>query len=88
MTIYPYYIAVTYDAGILVKLRFGTREGKKFKTLSDCAAAIRTRYEKFPHSKNQQILILEYSNQYESKIIDVCQGDNWNSVAAPIKLID
>lgn len=87
MTNYPYYIAVTYDAGILVKIKFGVQNGCKFNTWSDCAEAIKKRYKNFPNTKNQQILILEYSNQYESKIIDVCQGDNWNSVAYPIKLM-
>lgn len=86
-TNYPYYIAVSYDAGILRKIRFGTSDGKKFKTWSDCAEAIRRRYANFPSTKNQQILILEYSGQYESKIIEICQGDNWISVEAPIKLM-
>ena len=87
MTNYPYYIAVTYDAGILVKIKFDVQNGRKFKTWSDCAAAIKKRYEKFPDSKNQQILILEYSDQYQSKIVEVCQGDNWNSISAPDKLM-
>lgn len=88
MAKYPYYIAVIYSAGILVKIRFGTREGKKFKTWSDCANAIRERYKKIPHSKEQQILIIEYTDQYQSKIIDVCQGDDWTSIAEPDKLMD
>ena len=84
---YPYYIAAIYDAGILKKIRFGIRNGKKFKTWSDCAEAIRRRYSNYPHLKNQQILILEYSDQYQSKIVEVCQGDNWNSITAPDKLM-
>lgn len=87
MTNYPYYIAVTYDAGILVKIKFGVQNGKKFKTWSDCAGAIKRRYSNYPHLKNQQILILEYSDQYQSKILDICKGDEWISVASPIKLI-
>lgn len=87
MTNYPYYIAAIYDAGILKKIRFGVQNGKKFKTWSDCAEAIRRRYSKYPYSKNQQILILEYSDQYQSKIVEVCQGDNWNSISAPDKLM-
>lgn len=88
MQIYPYYIAVQYDAGILRKIQFGVRGGRKFKTWSDCAEAIRNRYDQFPVLlKNTQILILEYSDQYQSKIIDVCQKDKWTSVAAPIKLM-
>ena len=86
-TNYPYYIAVSYDAGILRKIRFGTSDGRKFKTWSDCAEAIRRMYQKFPFTKDKQILILEYSGQYESKIIEICQGDNWISVEAPIKLM-
>ncbi len=87
MTNYPYYKAVTFDAGILKKIGFGVQDGKKFKTWYECAGAIKSRYKKLPQTMNQQILILEYTDQYESKIIDVCQGDNWTSVAAPIKLM-
>ena len=84
---YPYYIAAIYDAGILKKIRFGIRNGKKFKTWSDCAEAIRKRYSKYPYSKNQQILILEYIDQYQSNIIEICKGDNWISVEEPVKLM-
>ena len=87
MTNYPYYKAVTYDAGILKKIGFGVQDGKKFKTLSDCADAIKRRYKKLPHTMNQQILILEYTDQYESKIIEICQGDGWTSVATPVKFL-
>ena len=87
MTNYPYYKAVIYDAGVLKKIGFGVKDGKKFKTWSDCADAIRRRYKKLPHTMEQQILILEYTDQYESKIIEVCQGNNWTSVARPVKLI-
>lgn len=87
MTEYPYYIAVTYDAGLLKKIKFGVQSGRKFKTWSDCAEAIRNRYEKFPDTKNQQILILEYTNQYESKIIEICHGECWTSLEAPVVLM-
>ena len=87
MTNYPYYIAATYEAGILKTIGFGIYKSKKFKTWSDCAEAIRTRYLTRPHTKDDQILILEYTSQYQSKIIDVCQGDDWRSVAAPVKLM-
>lgn len=87
MTEYPYYIAVTYDAGLLKKIKFGVQSGRKFKTWSDCAEAIRNRYEKFPDTKNQQILILEYTNQYESKIIEICHGECWTSFEAPVVLM-
>ncbi len=83
MTNYPYYIAVRYDAGLLKKIKFGVQNGRKFNTLSDCAESIKCYYKKFPHLKDEQILILEYSNQYISKIIEICQGDGWTSVAAP-----
>lgn len=87
MTEYPYYIAVTYDAGLLKKIKFGVQSGRKFKTFSDCASAIRNRYEKFPDTKNQQILILEYTNQYESKIIEICSGEWWTSIEEPVVLM-
>ena len=88
MTNYPYYIAVRYSAGQLIKYQFGVANGKKFKTFSDCANAIRKMYERIPQTKEEQILILEYTNQYESKIIDVCMGDDWRSIGAPVKLDD
>ncbi len=87
MTEYPYYIAVTYDAGLLKKIKFGVQSGRKFKTFSDCGEAIRNRYEKFPDTKNQQILILEYTNQYESKIIEICTGEWWISIEEPVVLM-
>ena len=87
MTEYPYYIAVTYDAGLLKKIKFGVQSGRKFKTFSDCAEAIRNRYEKLPSTKNQQILILEYTNQYESKIIEICHGEWWTSIEEPVVLM-
>ena len=86
MTQYPYYIAVTYDAGILKKIGFGVQGGKKFKTLSDCTNAIKRRYKGLPQTMNHQILILEYTNQYESKIIEICQGEIWTSVEKPADL--
>lgn len=87
MTNYPYYIATRYDAGILNKIAFGVRGGRKFKTWSDCSEAVRRYLKNFPIMKEQQILILEYSKQYESKIIEICQGDEWTSLAEPIKLM-
>lgn len=87
MTEYPYYIAVTYDAGLLKKIKFGVQSGRKFKTFSNCAGAIKNRYEKFPDTKNQQILILEYTNQYESKIIEICSGEWWTSIEEPVVLM-
>lgn len=87
MTNYPYYIAVHYDAGLLKKIKFGVQNGRKFNTWSDCAEAIRQYQKNFPQLKDVQILILEYVDQYVSKIIDVCKGDKWTSVGAPIKLM-
>ena len=87
MTNYPYYIAVRYNAGILIKIDFGVKNGRKFNTCSDCTEAIK-RYQAIHSIENeQQILILEYSDQYESKIIEICQRDSWTSVAVPIKLM-
>ena len=87
MTNYPYYIAVRYNAGILNKIEFGVKNGRKFKTWSDCAEAVKQYQARHPIANDQQILILEYSDQYESKIIEICQGDMWTSVAVPIKLM-
>ena len=87
MTEYPYYIAVKYDAGLLKKLKFGVQNGRKFKTFSDCAAAIRNIYVKKTQTMNNQILILEYTDQYESKIIEICHGEWWTSVEEPVVLM-
>ena len=87
MTNYPYYIATRYNAGILNKIAFGVRKGRKFKTWSDCAEAVKRYNGRHSIANEQQILILEYSDQYESKIIEICQGDMWTSVAVPIKLM-
>lgn len=87
MTNYPYYIAVRYNAGILVKIDFGVKNGRKFKTWTDCAEAVRRYQARVSIANEQQILILEYSDQYESKIIEICQKDMWTSVAVPIKLM-
>ena len=87
MTNYPYYIAVRYNAGILVKIDFGVKNGRKFKTWSDCAEAVKRYQARHSIANEQQILILEYSDQYESKIIEICQGDRWTSVTVPIKLM-
>ena len=88
MTNYPYYIAVRYSAGQLIKYQFGVANGKKFKTFSDCANAIRKMYERIPQTKEEQILILEYTNQYKSKIIEICTGEWWTSLEEPVKLDD
>ena len=85
MNNYPYYIAVRYDAGVLYKCKFGVSNGKKFNTFSDCADAIKHMYNRLPITKDSQILILEYTAQYKSKIIEICCGDWWTSVAEPIK---
>ena len=87
MTNYPYYIAVRYDAGLLKKIKFGVQNGRKFDTWSDCAGAVKRYYKNFPQLKDEQILILEYANQYVSKIMDICKGDEWTSVESPIKLM-
>ena len=87
MTNYPYYIAVRYNAGILIKIDFGVKNGRKFNTWSDCAEAVKRYHARHSIENEQQILILEYSDQYESKIIEICQGDRWTSVAVPIKLM-
>ena len=87
MTNYPYYIAVRYNAGILIKIDFGVKNSRKFKTWTDCTEAVKQYNARHSIANEQQILILEYSDQYESKIIEICQGDMWTSVAAPIKLM-
>ena len=67
MTNYPYYIVASFDAGLLVKFRFGTRNGKKFKTSEEAIDEI----EKFkaPHKNyDKQICVIEYTDIYQANI--------------------
>ena len=67
MTNYPYYIVAGFDAGLLVKFRFRTRNGKKFETSEEAIKAI----EKFKDAhKNydKQICVIEYTDIYQANI--------------------
>ena len=64
---YPYYIATGFDAGILVKFRFGTRDGKKFKNYEDTIKAVHNFLKNHP-TYDKQICIIEYTDQYQANI--------------------
>ena len=53
MTNYPYYIAVRYNAGILIKIDFGVKKGRKFNTWSDCAEAVKRYRARFSITNEQ-----------------------------------
>ena len=83
MTNYPYYILVYFDAGILRKVF----NDKKFKCYNDCINA----YDKLknnPNKKNffkRQLIILEYTDQYEGKIVTIFNGYVTHYIANPVK---
>lgn len=74
---YPYYIASRYEASILHKA------DKSFSSWLDCINNLKKKLEDFPHLRNNQYVIIEYTGQYESKITDIFNKDNWISVSSP-----
>lgn len=79
MTNYPYYIVASFDAGLLVKFRFGTRNGKKFKTSEEAIDEI----EKFKDAhKNydKQICVIEYTDIYQANIKYVINNNELTAI--------
>jgi len=74
MNKYPYYVAAFMDAGVLRKIF----NDKKFKTHDDAVNATKKRYEnlaKIWGKQNafytSQIAILEYTAEYQERIVTV-----------------
>ncbi len=67
MTNYPYYIVAGFDAGLLIKFRFGTRNGKKFKTSEEAIEAIE-KFKAAHKNYDKQICVIEYTDQYQANI--------------------
>ena len=79
MTDYPYYIVAGFDAGILVKLRFGTRNGKKFKTSEEALAAVE-RFKANYKNYNKQICVIEYTDIYQANIKYVINNNELTAI--------
>lgn len=91
MTKYPYYILAYFDAGILRKVF----NDKKFDTYNDCHNAYERRlnnYKKDPFCgryyeamSKQQYMILEYTDQYKGKIINIIENGHNHRICEPVK---
>lgn len=81
MTNYPYYVLTYYSGGILTKVW----DNKKFKTYTECKEALKKRLENFPVLNKYQCVILEYTEQYKSKIINVVQNGQGQLFIDPVK---
>ena len=67
-TTYPNYVAVKVDAGQLFKLY----KNKKFKSYNECYEILNTWFTTHPDSHcNGQYAIVEYTSQYNGKIITI-----------------
>lgn len=82
---YPYYIPVQMDGGILRKL-FGN---KKFKSHNEAVEAMTNRYKKLELITNHnsflttQNAILEYTAEYQGRIISLYTDGEYTFVKVP-----
>ena len=86
MNTYPYYISAYIDAGILRKIF----NDKKFKTYNDAVNATKNRYERLSkiwggknHFFDNQIAILEYTQQYQGRIVTLFTNGNEVEILTP-----
>lgn len=86
MNTYPYYISVYIDAGILRKIF----NDKKFKTYNDAVNAMKNKYERLSkiwggknHFFDNQIAILEYTQQYKGRIVTLFTDGNEVEISTP-----
>ena len=86
MNTYPYYISAYIDAGILRKIF----NDKKFKTYNDAVNAMKNRYERLSkirgcknHFFDNQIAILEYTQQYKGRIVTLFTDGNEVEISTP-----
>lgn len=81
-TTYPYYVAVKVDAGQLVKVY----KDKKFKSYNDCYDALQRQETHYPKSYSVgQYAIIEYTSQYDGKIITIVTETVENRLLTPLK---
>ena len=83
MTNYPYYILAFFDAGILRKIF----NDKKFNCYNDCVKAFDNLKENKFRSNilKRQILFLEYTAEYQGKIITIYNNHVTYYISEPIK---
>ena len=86
MNIYPYYVSVFMDGGILRKIF----NDKKFKTYNEAVNAMKNKYERLSKiwgGKNyffdNQIAILEYTQQYQGRIVTLFTDGNEVEISMP-----
>ena len=79
MTKYPYYIVTGFDAGLLVKFRFGTRNGKKFKTSEEALDAV-GKFKAANKNYDKQICVIEYTDQYQANIKYVINNNELTAI--------
>ena len=84
MNNYPYYIVVFFDGGLLKKVF----RDKKFKAYNSAFKAMNSMNPKYFKNflKNNQVMILEYSAEYQGKIITISNFGELVSVNEPIKI--
>lgn len=81
-TTYPYYVAVKIDAGQLVKVY----RDKKFKSYSECYDILNNWFTLHQNSYcNGQYAIIEYTSQYDGKIVTIITETVETCLLTPIK---
>lgn len=81
-TTYPYYVAVKVDAGQLVKVY----RDKKFKSYIECFETLDNWFTVHQNSFcNGQFAIIEYTSQYDGKIVTIITEAEETHLLTPIK---
>jgi hypothetical protein len=81
-TTYPYYVAVKVDAGQLVKVY----RDKKFKSYSECYNILNKWFVVHPNPHNNgQYAIIEYTSQYDGKIVTIITKAVETCLLTPMK---
>lgn len=88
MNTYPYYIVVKFDAGILRKV-FNDKKFHSYMQASNAMWALSTgnKSKLFNNFlKENQLAILEYTAQYQGKIISICNFGESVVINEPVKM--
>lgn len=81
-TTYPYYVAVKVDAGQLVKVY----RDKKFKSYGECYDILNKWFTVRPNPHNNgQYAIIEYTSQYDGKIVTIITETVETRLLTPMK---
>ena len=82
---YPYYIPAQVDSGVLRKLF----KNNKFKTHNDAVQAMTEKYARladitgYNSFLNTQNVILEYTAEYEGRIVGIYTDGNYTMIDMP-----